>query len=116
MSSELLSSIRKATMSEYKKDHYRLYPRTFGGDQIRLLFSYKDEKDAFERVLEALRVRIAQNGNVRETEITDFVFGSTLEHDVALDFNKGLKVVLGLHTLNFWEKNKAYIKPLPIEE
>lgn len=91
----------------------KMFPHTFNGDQIRLEFGYDEEMQAFISVVGHLKDRVEKNGAEREKEIEDFVFETTLQMDVARDFNDQIRQVVGLRTFNICGKDSCTIIPLP---
>ncbi len=87
---------------------YKLFPHTYGGDQLRLVFSDEEERAAFNRVVQSLESRIERN-RPREKRIDDFVFNTTLEKVVAEERVNDLKAVLGLQVLNIFDQTSVII-------
>lgn len=91
---------------------YKLFPHTYDGDQLRLIFDEFDEKEAFLRGLGKLQERVERN-QPRDATITDFKFETTLEYEVVKENLKAVKQVVGLQVLNALEKDSTFIVPLP---
>jgi hypothetical protein len=91
---------------------YKLFPHTYDGDQLRLIFDEFDEKEAFLRGLTQLRERVERN-QPRGATITDFKFATTLEHEVIKENLEAVKRIVGLLVLNALEKESTFIVPLP---
>ena len=92
----------------------KIFPWTFDGDQISITFEYREEKNAFEDVIDRLRVRINKNpANERELQISDFEFKTTLETEVSSKYFEGIRRVLGLRIFNVLSKNSCVVIPFP---
>ncbi len=93
---------------------HKLFPHTYSGDQIRVEFTHAEERAAFESLVEALTARVAQNGETRETAIQNFDFPTTLMWEVAKEYGREIKEIVGLGVMNLSEtKASNHIVPLP---
>lgn len=90
---------------------YKLFPLTYGGDRLRLVFDCEEERYAFEQAIESIRLKVEEN-KPRESRI-DFQFNTTLEMEVARDHADEVSQIAGLQVLNFFSDRRAVIIPLP---
>jgi hypothetical protein len=86
----------------------KIFPYTADGDQISVSFDYDEERRAFEKVLEDLRIHIQKSG-VKEGEAPGFKFKTTLQYEVSSRHSDVIRKIFGLQTFNVWSKDSVSI-------
>ncbi|MCX6792524.1 MAG: hypothetical protein NTY12_00705 [Candidatus Falkowbacteria bacterium] len=90
---------------------YKIFPKTFDNDQLIIEFDYKEEKNAFERVLKSITDK-AESNKPRHEAIEDYEFNSILDMKVAMNHVENLRRIIGLVTLNINHRFSVIIVPL----
>lgn len=92
----------------------KIFPRTFDGDQIRIVFDTDEEQRAFKEVVESLLEFFAER---REDKIVTHKFKTTLHSQVAKDYLSEVMKVAGLHVMNnYVEESTWSILPKPFPQ
>lgn len=92
----------------------KIFPHTKKGDQISVAFEYEEEINAFNAALNAIKDHLEDPESAKEVEGKKEVFRSlklrtTLQAEVASNYNREMMEILGIQVLNVFGKNHITI-------